>query len=434
VPNITAILSTFRFSRTVILLLVSGVVFVGCDATAADKFVSYEQFGAKGDGKSDDFEALVKAHEYANKHGRSVKARDGASYYIGGANRTISIRTNTDFGKARFIIDDTKLENHNADVFKVESDLKPIKLKGIDSLSAGQRRIDVKLPGACVITAIDDTVMRFIRRGGNQNDGSPQTDTFLVDHRGNVDPDTPIIWNFKQLTSLVAMPMDRSPLTLRGGIFTTIANSTESTKYHARGMAIRRSNVVVDKLQHHITGEGKHGPPYRGFINISSCANVVVRDTVLSGHKTYYKIGSAGARVPMGSYDISIKNSLNIALINVSQFNDIMDRSRWGIIGTNFCKNLSYDGCKLSRFDAHQGVTNATIRNSSIGHMGVLLTGFGQFLIENSTVQAKRFINLRQDYGSTWKGDIIKRVAPLSVVLTTVSTTSVTPATCRNGC
>lgn len=391
------------------MLLMSGTLVVSENAQAATRFVTYEEFGAKGDGKIDDFEALQKAHDYANKHGRLVQAKDGASYYIGGADRTISIRTSTDFGKAHFIIDDTKVDNYRANVFQVESDLKPIKLKGIDSLSAGQRRINAKLPGPCVVTAEDAKVKRFIRRGKNQNKGSAQTDAFLVDGRGNVNADTPIIWDFKKLTSLVAMPLDQSTLVLRGGNFTTIANSTESTSYHARGIGIQRSNVVVEGLQHHIKGEGEQGPPYRGFINISSCANVVVRDTVLTGRKTYYKIGSAGKRVPMGSYDISIGRALNVALINVTQTNDIMDRSRWGIIGTNFCKNLVYDGCELSRFDAHQGVTNATIRNSTIGHMGVLLTGFGQFLIENSTVQSRRFIGLRPDYGSTWKGDIVIR-------------------------
>ena len=100
---------------------------------------------------------------------------------------------------------------------------------------------------------------------------------------------------------------------------------------------------------------------------------------------------------------------MNVALINVTQTNDIMDRSRWGIIGTNFCKNLIYDGCALSRFDAHQGVTNATIRNSTLGYMGVKLTGFGTFTIENSTVRGSSFIDLRPDYGSTWNGDIIIR-------------------------
>jgi hypothetical protein len=78
-------------------------------------------------------------------------------------------------------------------------------------------------------------------------------------------------------------------------------------------------------------------------------------------------------------------------------------------MGTNFCKNLTLDGCKLSRFDAHMGVTNATIRNSTLGYMGIKLTGFGNFLVENTTVKSSSFISLRPDYGSTWDGEIMIR-------------------------
>jgi len=78
-------------------------------------------------------------------------------------------------------------------------------------------------------------------------------------------------------------------------------------------------------------------------------------------------------------------------------------------MGTNFCKNLTLDGCKLSRFDAHMGVTNATIRNSTLGYMGIKLTGFGVFTVENTTVKAADFITLRSDYGSTWDGEILIR-------------------------
>lgn len=111
----------------------------------------------------------------------------------------------------------------------------------------------------------------------------------------------------------------------------------------------------------------------------------------------------------MGSYDFKATRAINISLIRVTQTNDIMDHAYWGIMGSNFCKNLLYDGCVLSRFDAHQGVANATIRNSTIGYVGIKLIGFGTALIENTTVQSDSLISLRGDYGSTWNGDIIVR-------------------------
>lgn len=378
---------------------------------SSNKVVHYSDFGAIGNGKDDDFEALVKAHDYANKNRLTVKADDNATYLIGGANRTIIIQTDTDFGTAKFIIDDTKLENIRANVFEIKSDFKPIKIKEVKSLKRGQTKLNTKLPlaSAHVITATNSNVKRFIRRGNNQNSGSSQTDTFLVDQNGNIDTKTPIIWDFNQLTALSAQPLDQKTLTITGGKFTTLANTSESTSYHSRGIQIRRSNVILDNLEHHIRGEGKQGSPYRGFITISDCANVMIKNTILTGHKTYDKIGSAGKKVAMGSYDISLSRALNVSLLNCSQTNDILDSKYWGIMGSNFCKNITLDNCKLSRFDAHQGVTNATIRNSTMGYMGIQLTGTGTFLIENSTVHGRNFINLRQDYGSTWKGDIIIR-------------------------
>jgi len=201
-----------------------------CDAAWA---VRYSDFGAAGNGKTDDFDALVRAHEHANEKGLPVKADDGATYYLGGAAKTIQIMTDTDFGSASFLIDDTNLESHHTNVFELRSAREPMQLKEVDSLRKGQAR-----------------------------------------------------------------------------------------NYHTRGIGILRSNVIVYGLEHRIKGEGEDGPPYRGFINISKCANVQIRDSIFSGHKTYYKIGSAGKRVPMGSYDLSINQSVNVSLIRCTQFND----------------------------------------------------------------------------------------------------------------
>lgn len=372
--------------------------------------VQYSELGAKGDGKTDDIESIAAAHAIANEHGLLVKADNGATYYIGEKPRTAEIRTDTDFGTATFIIDDTKVQNRNAPVFQVTSDLQPFKPQGILSLKRNQKSINTRFPQTSLVTVSNNQVKHYIRFGPNQDNGSAQTDIFIVDKSGNVDMDAPIIWDFDNITDVSAIPMDEKILKISGGHFTTIANKAESKyTYYARNITIKRSNVIIDGLTHHITGEGEHGAPYGGFININNCAFVTVKNTVLTGHKTYRTIGSAGEPVSMGTYDISVNHALNVSFINCRQTNDINDSRYWGIMGSNYSKNILFDSCTFSRFDAHKGVANATIRNSTLGHMGINAIGSGTFTVENATIHARSLINLRSDYGSTWEGIFIIR-------------------------
>jgi hypothetical protein len=306
-----------------------------------DGFLRYSSFGAKGDGMSDDIIHIAAAHEIANQYGLSVKADEAATYYIGGTNRTAIIKTNTDFGTATFIIDDTEVDDIKSPVFKVSSNLEPFSPKGISSLKRNQERIDVSFPTACLVTVTNSNVKRYIRYGLNQNNGSSQTDIFVVDKNGKVDMNAPIIWDFDQVTEITALPMDEKTLNITGGLFTTIANQAESKyNYHSRNIAIRRSNVLVSGLEHHITGEGDHGAPYRGFIDIRDCSYVTVKNVILTGHKMYSTIGVAGKPVSMGSYDISVGRALNVSFVNCTQTNDINDRKYWGIIGSNYCMTI----------------------------------------------------------------------------------------------
>ena len=406
---------TFNNKKTKVSTSENGKLIVNVSPKDVAKFkgngfVLYSDFGAMGDGKTDDIITIAATHAFANQHGLLVRADEGATYYISGKERTAVIRTNTDFGTAAFIIDDTEVQNHNASVFVVSSSLKPFKPEGISSLKRNQERIDVSFPGICLVTVTDSNVRRYIRFGLNQNNGSPQTDIFVVDKNGNVDRDAPIIWDFDQITEITALPINETTLKITGGRFMTIANKAESKyTYYSRNIAIRRSNVVVDGLEHRITGEGDQGAPYYGFINIRDCSFVTVKNTILTGHKTYSTIGSAGKPVSMGSYDISVNRALNISFVNCSQTNDINNRIYWGIKGSNYCKNLLYENCTFSRFDAHMGVVNATIRNSTLGHMGINAIGTGTFTVENTTIRGRNLINLRSDYGSTWQGEFVIR-------------------------
>lgn len=406
---------TYRPEKTQVRLNQKGELSINVSPADVTKFkaegwVRYSDFGAVGDGRTDDTDAIFAAHAFANQHNLTVKADGSATYYIGGKERTAVIRTDTDFDTAHFIIDDTDVQNRNAPVFRIASGLQPFKPEGIPFLKRNQHKIDTPLPGPCLFTVTNANVRRYIRFGPNQNNGSPQTDIFIVNKNGNVNKNTPIIWDFDQITEITALPIDETKRTITGGTFTTVANREASKyTYYNRGIVINRSNVLVKGLEHRVTGEGDHGAPYSGFISISNCSNVTIRNTTLTGHKTYQTIGSAGVAVSMGTYDISVNRALNVTFEHCSQTNDINDRTYWGIMGSNYSKNLVYDDCTFSRFDAHMGVANATIRNSTLGHQGINAIGSGTFTVENTTIYSRNLINLRSDYGSTWQGEIIIR-------------------------
>ena len=213
-----------------------------------------------------------------------------------------------------------------------------------------------------------------------------------------------------KITSVTVYPVDEKVLNIKGGDFTTIANQ-ESGKnnYFFRNIMVKRSNVVISKMKHRIKGEGEMSHPYLGFIHVLACANTEIRDSIFTGHKVYKIPNANNILITVGTYDLMLVGALNPTLKNCTQFNSILDSKFWGIMCSNYSKNIMLDGCKLSRFDAHKGTFNGAIRNSEIGYVGINLVGSGKFELENSDVYSSHFINLRADYGSTWEGDIILR-------------------------
>ena len=385
-------------------------VLVCLAAPLAVGSVCYEDFGAVGDGKADDREAIVRTHEAANQRGESVRATDGKTYYVGGGTACAKVMTDVDFGKAKFVIDDRQPKKIYSPLFRLVPSDQPFPVKGLVRLAKGQADLGLKLKSPCLIHLKNDKVKRYIREGLNRNNGSAQQETILVDAEGRIDPAAPVIWDYDAVTQATAYPVDARTLVVKGGVFVTIANQHESKyDYHNRGFVIERSNVRLEGVRHEVTGELDHGAPYAGFFSFSHCANVVVTGCVFTAHRTYSTIGAAGKPVSMGSYDISANNSINLAFVDCRQTTDILDTRYWGIFGSNYCKNLLYDGCEFSRFDAHMGVANATVRNSRLGHTGINAIGFGRLLVENTTFHGRSFIVLRGDYGSTWNGDFVIR-------------------------
>lgn len=370
--------------------------------------VTYEDFGAVGDGVTDDLSAIVKAHEHANAHRLPVKSKPDATYHLGRSAQTVFIETDTDWSTSRFTIDDTDVEDHKKYLFVVRSALQSEPLE-FRSLSRDQRQSDVRPEHDCYVFVENANQLLYRRRGLNQSNGHPQQDCFILRRDGSIEGD--IDWEYDAFTEIKAQPMDSRKLTLRGGVFTTHANrmDIEGFSYWARGIEILRSNTEVVGLTHYVAGETSIGQPYRGFLSAGFCANVVFRDCFASAHKTYTVIGSVGKPVPIGSYDLHANNVVNFSVINC-RMNQICDRTRWGVIATNFCKNIVLEDCFLSRMDTHMGVSGVyTMRNCTFGHMGVNAIGRGELTLENCTIYGVHVVNLRGDYGSTWEGNLSVR-------------------------
>ena len=98
-----------------------------------ERFVCYDDFGALGDGVTNDFFAIKKAHEYANEKGLPVRAGAQKTYYISeteidGVASPIIVKTSTNFCGSTVVIDDTdvcwmpdKNKKFSQRIFSVES-------------------------------------------------------------------------------------------------------------------------------------------------------------------------------------------------------------------------------------------------------------------------------------------------------------------------
>ncbi len=370
--------------------------------------------GAVGDGIADDFNAIKKTHSRANITGQTVVAEPGKIFNLGQHTKTINVCTDTVWSGATFIIDDSTLPAtsdtgaalaRDCHIFTIaRTSYKNI--TGIKSLRAGAANVGMTFDSDMLLRIVNDNVKQYIRTGTNANSGSSMQEMIIVDKNGNVDPTTPIMWDYDTVTSATAYPLDEEPCTVTGGTFITIANQApKKYTYFKRGISVTRSNTTVKGLTHIITGEGETGAPYNGFVEVRNAANVLFEDLRLSGHKRYWLDGTVGGN-PMGTYDILAQSSVNVTWKNCTQLNNIHDTEYWGIMGSNYCKNLTYDGCKLSRFDAHKGTWNATIKNSELGYAAFTIIGGGDLIIENTILHSNNIVALREDYGATWNGDM----------------------------
>ena len=426
--------------------------------------VYYAQFGAKGDGQTEDFEAIYNTHVFANEGGQKVMG-DGpdARYYIHVFNKTIPVKTDVDFNGSTFYLDDRGSEIFNVRgyaLFGIEREHKAVVFNESQIASnpdfAGKtlKFGDTEIPWIAKYIEATSLVVflnnhkDFIRHGANINSGQQRQDTVVIEPDGKLHDDTPVIWDFEPgyqlmnnglklesvytpaFTSIRIFRVDDTPITIENGRFERdacgVVAETEFKnvyKSYSRGIAIARANTTVKNLTHKILSEPylptsgygwnetgtaiSQSYPYGGFLVFGATYNSQAIDCNLNAHTTYYEAKTTSATpVAMGTYDLNITGSCNVYLEGLTNGVDHRDSQYWGIMHSNKSKNLDFKDCVLSRFDAHEGFWNASFIDCEFGRY-INVIGGGYLYIENTTrCVGGNFISLRGDYGSTFNGTI----------------------------
>ena len=424
--------------------------------------VYYSDFGAVGNGVTDDFKAMLAAHQYANECGQTVKGTPGATYYVNkDFTESITVYTNVDLQGATIIInDDSDIAHNNRgnviyNLTRKNGVGQILSGTALDEMLNGYQewilRDDTELPflvpylkGDSYVIVTNKYHKDFVRYGSNQSTGNVRTDIFLVDKDGKIQPGYEASFEFEFITQVEIYEISEEEIVIENGTIKNIcctvrAATNYKNKYlsYSRGISVNRSNVVIKDMTFRTINEpdidysanpydsfqanyGKRSEsyPYSGFIIANKAYNLLVEDCTMSARTTYYEdmpaTSSLGGRIPnptaMGSYGYTYSYSSNVRHINVDQYSEtgIADDRYWGIMNSNTCKNFYFEDCEVNGFNANLGFWNGSIINSTIGsHIKII--GGGTFILDRVTRvgNSANFIDMRPDYGSSFDGDII---------------------------
>ena len=360
-------------------------------------YINYEMYGAVGDGITDDSAAILLAHETANQLHLPVRANGSKQYKIE-SQLKIPIKTSTDWGGAKFIVNEDGPEAV-ANVFEILPSKEAITVENVAGITVGIDTTEIPQLagfGLSLVDVVNQNKKQYIRTGNNADSGYDQTDQFIIDNTGKVLSN--IHFDFAEITGITIYPLEKEVITVGNARFETLETTKSGTTYIQRGIVCKRSNTIIHGINHTVIESSIENPaPSRGIVYFRECADVVLKDSIVNSRRQYND---------NGTYEIAYYKVVNATMENVID-NYMLDTSRWGCHTANYLKNLLVTNCQLSRVDAHKGVWGITIRDTVLGHQGLRLVGGGDLVLENVTCFAGHYINFRKDYGSSWRGKVL---------------------------
>ncbi len=270
---------------------------------------------------------------------------------------------------------------------------------------------------------IEDSSKRWVRKGVGQNTGDYTGEIITFDSTTG-ELLTGVDFEYDDLRMVRVFPIRNDGISIGNATITTRTNnrvyaSSSREAYTYRGIRVRYTgNVILHNISHvldeeaHPFSSSYQSDPnanfYDGIIDLQTDAYVKLESVNFQAHRPSSRPGQPTSFE--GTYDISVKNVAYLYMDKVGYMNyerDMASADRWGVMGTNMCKYVFITGSALNRVDAHKGITDLYISGSVFGAHGLTLMGQSDLYAEDVVFdQAVRPVQLRQDYGACWDGNM----------------------------
>ena len=362
-------------------------------------WVTLKEFGAIGDGVTNDAPAIAKALNYAYSNNLDVRQSDGTFLLDGDTYLDIK-SLNVDLTgcvlkpsatwKGQITISQPEIP--------VTYGVGSAPVNGVNASTSNSRGAGSNyLDGLASITDLDGC---FIQLSTSQpmfifrDTAYTRVDFNRVYNRGNIE--NPLRYGLgTNATSIKALKIRKDVQTIKG--LTIDESLTKNYRIIYINQASRVRLINTSFINRPLT---QNFSDSRLEINESY-------DVIVDGLFAPSVADSFTGTGDIYSYTIGLGNSMNVTIKNATA-----NGEGWGATGSNNCANVRFERCDLSRIDFHMPFQNyLKINDCNIGRSGVLVTGIGDLYVTNSTFNSSpdmpgNIIATRSDAGGYFDGDL----------------------------
>jgi len=353
--------------------------------------VSVKDFGAVGNGVTDDTAAVIAAHTYANTIGAPVRY-EGCTAVALQANAQIPLKTSVDFAGCQIVIlgginSPPTFSTFNT-LFVVSDDACPL----------------VTVTGA---VASGDLIKGSLTPTKGLFDGhgyAKLTCAYQIPNRAETGSE-----NYSQVFKINRIGVASHPLstdlTAFAAAITVEYRKTSKTRLIIKNFStteggwnnqilfsISRCNVSIEDTTVLFDTAGTYDN-IDALIDMNDVSDVSITNYVATGRQV---------TTTLGSYALNIDGGADIYVDNMNAV------TGWGSTGCNFLNGVHYSNCVLNRIDTHASGHNVFADNCDLQDIGMVYGwGGGILSVKNSRLYATSAIRSRGDYGATFFGDFI---------------------------